>query len=93
MKSYFALFVIAVTASGVLTPMVRRFCERYGVVDDPRDDRRVHVTPIPRLGGVAIFLSVLVALSALLVGERPPLQVGLGAGLVALGAILVSVPS
>jgi transporter family protein len=35
---------------------------------------------------------LVVALSAPLVGERPPLQVGLGAGLVALGAILVSAP-
>jgi len=50
----------------VLTPLVRRFCARFRLVDEPRDDRRVHVTPVPRLGGVAIFLAVLVALSGLL---------------------------
>lgn len=66
MKTYFALFVIALGASVALTPLVRRFCQRYRLVDEPRDDRRLHVRPVPRLGGVAIFLSVLIALSALL---------------------------
>ncbi len=66
MKSFVALFLIAMCASSVLTPLLRRFCERYGLVDEPRDDRRVHDKPIPRLGGVAIFLSVVIALSSLL---------------------------
>ena len=35
-------------------------------MDEPRDDRRVHVAPIPRLGGIAIFSSVLLGLSGLL---------------------------
>ena len=65
MKSYFALFMISACASLVLTPLLRRFCERYRLVDEPKDDRRVHEKPVPRLGGVAIFLSLLIALSAL----------------------------
>lgn len=66
MKTYFALFLIATTISLVVTPLLRRLCERRGLVDEPRDDRRVHVTAVPRLGGVAIFISVSIALSALL---------------------------
>ena len=65
MKTYFALFLISATASLLLTPLLRRFCERYRLVDEPLDDRRVHLKAVPRLGGVAIFLSLLVALSAL----------------------------
>ena len=65
MKSYFALFLISATASLVLTPLLRRFCERYRLVDEPLDDRRVHEKPVPRLGGIGIFLSLLIALSAL----------------------------
>jgi UDP-GlcNAc:undecaprenyl-phosphate GlcNAc-1-phosphate transferase len=65
MKTYFALFLISATASLVLTPLLRRLCERYRLVDEPRDDRRVHEKAVPRLGGVAIFLSLLIALSAL----------------------------
>jgi UDP-GlcNAc:undecaprenyl-phosphate GlcNAc-1-phosphate transferase len=65
MKTYFALFLISATASLALTPLLRRFCERYRLVDEPLDNRRVHLKAVPRLGGVAIFLSLLVALSAL----------------------------
>lgn len=65
MKTYFALFLISATASLVLTPLLRRLCERYAWLDEPRDNRRVHLTAVPRLGGVAIFLSLGLALSAL----------------------------
>ena len=66
MKTYFALFLISATASLLLTPLLRRFCERYRLVDEPLDNRRVHVKAVPRLGGVAIFLSLLIPLSVLL---------------------------
>lgn len=35
------------------------------MVDEPGDGRRVHQKAVPRLGGIAIFLSVLIALSVL----------------------------
>jgi UDP-GlcNAc:undecaprenyl-phosphate/decaprenyl-phosphate GlcNAc-1-phosphate transferase len=66
MKTYLALFLISATASLALTPLLRRFCERYRLVDEPLDNRRVHVKAVPRLGGVAIFLSLLIPLSGLL---------------------------
>jgi UDP-GlcNAc:undecaprenyl-phosphate GlcNAc-1-phosphate transferase len=65
MKTYFALFLISAGASLILTPLLRRFCERYRLVDEPRGDRHVHQKAVPRLGGVAIFLSLLIALSVL----------------------------
>jgi UDP-GlcNAc:undecaprenyl-phosphate GlcNAc-1-phosphate transferase len=66
MKTYFALFLISATASLILTPLMRRLCERYRLVDEPQDDRRVHLKAVPRLGGIAIFLSLLIPLSILL---------------------------
>jgi UDP-GlcNAc:undecaprenyl-phosphate GlcNAc-1-phosphate transferase len=65
MKTYFALFLISACASLMLTPLIRRFCERYRLVDEPQDNRRVHLKAVPRLGGIAIFLSMLIALSFL----------------------------
>ncbi len=53
-----------------MTPWLRRLCERRALVDEPRDDRRVHQKAIPRLGGVAVFISVLIALSALLLVDN-----------------------
>lgn len=62
MKTYLALFIIALCSSLVLTPVIRQICRRFGWLDEPRDDRRVHRKAIPRLGGVAILGSVLIAL-------------------------------
>ena len=65
MNTYFALFVVATFASLVITPLIRRLCERFRLLDIPTDGRRVHRNAIPRLGGVAIYLSLLIALSTL----------------------------
>src|SRR6266481_4578934 len=66
MKTYFALFLISATASLGFTPLLRRLCERYRLVDEPQDNRRVHLKAVPRLGGVAIFVALLITLSVLL---------------------------
>jgi UDP-GlcNAc:undecaprenyl-phosphate GlcNAc-1-phosphate transferase len=65
MKTYIAVFIIALTSSLFLTPVIRRLCARLGWLDVPRDERRVHGQATPRLGGLAILTSVLLALSIL----------------------------
>lgn len=51
----FAL-VLAFVASIVLTPLVKRLAYRVGAVDRP-NYRKVHARIMPRLGGLAIYLS------------------------------------
>src|SRR2546421_10423081 len=63
MNTYLTIFVIALGSSLFLTPVVRRLAQRLGWVDAPADGRRLHETPTPRLGGVAIFLSIALALA------------------------------
>ncbi|HKX27184.1 MAG TPA: MraY family glycosyltransferase [Blastocatellia bacterium] len=65
MKTYLILFLIALCASLTLTPMVRRLCERHGWLDLPGERRRIHGKATPRLGGVAVFTSLLIALAVL----------------------------
>lgn len=71
MKTYLVLFLIAMCSSLMLTPFVRRVCERFGWLDVPRDERRVHRRAVPRLGGVAIFASIIIALCALAFVTNP----------------------
>lgn len=66
MKTYFALFTIATCSALVSTPILRRICQRFQLLDVPADNRRVHTSAIPRLGGIAIYLSLMVALASLL---------------------------
>lgn len=62
-QSLAALLAAALVAL-ISTPVVRSLAFRMGAVDVPRDARRMHDHPIPRMGGLAIFfgfiLSVLV---------------------------------
>jgi UDP-GlcNAc:undecaprenyl-phosphate GlcNAc-1-phosphate transferase len=47
---------LAATAllSYLLTPLAIRFAPRLGAIDVPDSERRVHVRPIPRTGGLAV---------------------------------------
>lgn len=74
MKTYLLLFVTALVSALVFTPLVRTLCVRRGWFDVPRDARRVHQQAIPRLGGVAVFLATLVALSSLLLFDNQVTQ-------------------
>jgi len=65
LKTYFALFLIATCAALLITPLVRRLCVRFKLLDVPVDGRRVHKYGIPRLGGVAIYASLMLALATL----------------------------
>jgi cation transporter-like permease len=50
----------------LLTPAVGGMARWLGVVDRPEQERRVHVRPVPRLGGLALFFGVLVPALAFL---------------------------
>ncbi len=55
---YALVFVAALLASATLTPLVRDYSIAHKWVSIPSSDRHVHTRPIPRLGGVAIFLTL-----------------------------------
>ena len=46
--------------SFVCTPVVRVLAYKLGAVDVPKDNRRMHKQPIPRMGGLAIFLGFVI---------------------------------
>ncbi len=53
----------------VLTPLVERLATRFGVLARP-GGRHIHRTPVPRLGGIAVYLAFLAAVLAGLPLER-----------------------
>ena len=62
--AFFAIFFLALLFSFVLTRYVRDFASRRGWVAVPSQDRHLHLSPLPRLGGVAIFISFLLTIVA-----------------------------
>ena len=71
----------------LLSPAVGRVASVLGAVDRP-ERRRLHVTPVPRLGGIALFLGILVPALAFLPfgGETRGLLLGAAVALT-VGAI------
>lgn len=53
---------VALIISFVLTPFVMRLAHKVGAIDIPKDDRRMHAKPIPRLGGLAIFIGCVISI-------------------------------
>lgn len=49
--------ICAMLLAYTLTPIVRVIAFKIGAVDVPLDSRRIHTKPIPRIGGLAIYLS------------------------------------
>jgi UDP-N-acetylmuramyl pentapeptide phosphotransferase/UDP-N-acetylglucosamine-1-phosphate transferase len=82
-------FAVGLIASMGLTVPVRQLALRTGMVDHP-GPRKVHVQPMPLLGGLAIYLGVLIALLVSMDGPALTQVIGiyLGATLVAVVGIL-----
>jgi len=52
-------FISSFVLSVILVPIMIRIAKKYNIVDRPDNRLKVHKAPIPYLGGVAIFLSIL----------------------------------
>ena len=59
---FLAMFFVSLLSSFVLTRYVRDFANSHGWVSPPSQERHLHSSPLPRLGGVAIFLSFCVCM-------------------------------
>ena len=88
MPIFFLVFVTALVISLGLTPFAARFALGTGAVDQPAP-RRVHDKPMPRLGGLPIFIAFFAAVGVSLVYPRSdPNEITRIAGLL-LGSALV----
>ena len=56
------MYLLAFVITLILVPFSIKLAHKTGAIDIPKDERRVHKKPIPRIGGVAIFAGVTVAL-------------------------------
>jgi UDP-GlcNAc:undecaprenyl-phosphate/decaprenyl-phosphate GlcNAc-1-phosphate transferase len=82
--TYLVVFLGVLLLAMLSTPWARRVGLRLHAIDQPDPVRKVHAVPTPRLGGVAIFVSTLIA-ALLLRGVYSEL------GSILVGATLVSV--
>jgi UDP-GlcNAc:undecaprenyl-phosphate GlcNAc-1-phosphate transferase len=79
-------FLIALSASLLLTVPVRALAIRVGMVDQP-GPRKVHLQPIPLLGGLAIYGAVMIAIFTALDGPARAQSIGIVTGATLVAAV------
>jgi UDP-GlcNAc:undecaprenyl-phosphate GlcNAc-1-phosphate transferase len=58
---YIISLVVAFIVSFAFTPVVKRIAFKFGAVDVPTEERKIHTKPMARLGGLAILSGFLAA--------------------------------
>ncbi|MBR7088721.1 MAG: undecaprenyl/decaprenyl-phosphate alpha-N-acetylglucosaminyl 1-phosphate transferase, partial [Mogibacterium sp.] len=56
------VLIIGFVVAYLTTPLSIKLAYKLDIIDRPRDDRRVHNRPIPRFGGMGIFLGSMAAM-------------------------------
>jgi UDP-GlcNAc:undecaprenyl-phosphate GlcNAc-1-phosphate transferase len=62
MNTFGLIFVVALATSLALTPLARWLALRLGAVDRPDGKRKLQKEPVPRWGGVAVYVALVAAL-------------------------------
>ena len=83
-----AALVAAMLVSFVSTPVVKSLAQKMGAMDVPKDGRRMHNHPIPRMGGLAIFFGFILSVLVFLPLDKPLRGMLLGACVIVVLGIL-----
>ena len=60
-------FLLAFITAYVVTPYTIRLARKVGALDVPKESRKIHTKPMPRLGGLAIIAGFMVSIIYLLI--------------------------
>lgn len=88
---YFAIFfLLGLGLSFIVTKITRRIANYFDIKDIPDRDRKIHTEPKPMLGGLALFLSFVIAVTAVaLIGGTDEIPAVRLAGLILGGLTLI----
>lgn len=67
---YIALFSTTIIISLIFTRIVRDEVIRQGWLDSPKPGRHFHISPVPRLGGIAVFATFTFVTAAALITTK-----------------------
>lgn len=84
------LFILAVSfiLSFMATPIVKFLAERFGVVDIPKDNRRMHKKAMPLMGGLAMFYGFVVSIMVFVPVSRQLVGLFIGASIIVIVGII-----
>ena len=68
-EHYSLLFLVALLATLLATPLAKCIAQHLGAIDKP-DERRINKVPIPRMGGIGIALGLVAAVAVQVAGTK-----------------------
>jgi len=84
-------WLVAALVAFSVTPIVIKFAAKLGIIDDPRHNKHpkvIHTYPIPRGGGIPIFIALLVSSLVFLPIDKHAVGILIGAGVLVVMGIL-----
>lgn len=81
-------FVISTIISLLMTPVAKKIAIRVGAVDIPKDNRRVHNKPIPSMGGIAIYISVVITALLFLKIDKALISILIGGTIIFISGLI-----
>lgn len=79
-------FAVAFIIALVATPVSIWLAPKIGAMDVPKDDRRVHTGIVPRFGGMAIFLGIMVSVIVFVLPQFTNSRAAMG---IAVGGVVI----
>lgn len=55
------IFMLGFIITLAISPISIKLATKVGAIDIPKDERRIHNRPVPRIGGIGIFCGVSIA--------------------------------
>lgn len=88
MENIIKPFIISVIISLFMTPIAKKLAVKLGAVDIPKDERRVHKKPMPLMGGMAIYTSIVLSSLIFLPLDKTLISLILGGTIVLISGII-----
>ncbi|MGF7058861.1 glycosyltransferase family 4 protein [Brassicibacter mesophilus] len=88
MTNYYLAFFIPLILAYLFTPVAKIIAKKIGAIDVPKDDRRVHKVPIPRLGGLAIYIASMIAMVMFLPFDKATAAIMIGGTIIVITGII-----
>jgi len=82
--AFFCAFVIAF----LVTPLARRLAIKVGALDVPKCERKIHKSPMPYFGGIAIYVAIMACMFVFLPHNEINISIMIGATILVLVGII-----
>ena len=81
-------FIVSIIISIFMTPVAKGIAIKAGALDIPKDERRIHKKPMPLMGGLAIFISIIVTSIIFLPMDKTLISIMAGGSIILASGII-----